>query len=33
VNSFTPEVILLGIYMLLWGALTGYVTVRQIRKS
>ncbi|MDD1612671.1 MAG: hypothetical protein LUQ57_05960 [Methylococcaceae bacterium] len=33
VNSFTPEVILLSIYMLLWGALTGYVTVRQIRKS
>jgi len=33
VNSFTPEVMLLGIYMLLWGALTGYVTARQIRKS
>lgn len=33
VNSFTPEVILLGIYMLLWGALTGYATARQIRKS
>lgn len=33
VNSFTPEVILLSIYMLLWGALTGYATARQIRKS
>jgi hypothetical protein len=33
VNSFTPEVILLSIYMLLWGALTGYVTMRHIRKS
>ncbi|MBL1264205.1 hypothetical protein [Candidatus Methylomicrobium oryzae] len=33
VNSFTPEVILLSIYMLLWGALTGYVTMRYIKKS
>ncbi|MEC4750295.1 hypothetical protein [Methylomicrobium sp. Wu6] len=31
VNSFTPEVILLGIYMLLWGALTGYVAMRLIK--
>ncbi|MGR8952091.1 MAG: hypothetical protein ACU83V_06735 [Gammaproteobacteria bacterium] len=33
VNSFTPEMIMLSVYLLLWGALTGYVTVRQIRKS
>ncbi|MGJ0515253.1 MAG: hypothetical protein ACR65O_05815 [Methylomicrobium sp.] len=33
VKSFTLEVILLSIYMLLWGALTGYVTMRHIRKS
>jgi hypothetical protein len=33
VNSFTPEVILLSIYMLLWGALMGYVTIRHIKKS
>ena len=32
VNSFTPEVILLSMYMLLWGALTGYITMRQIKK-
>jgi hypothetical protein len=32
VNSFTPEVILLSIYMLLWGALMGYVTMRHMRK-
>jgi hypothetical protein len=33
VNSFTPEIILLSIYMLLWGALTGYVTIRHLKKS
>lgn len=33
VDSFTPEVILLSIYILLWGALTGYFTMRQIKKS
>lgn len=33
VNSFTPEVILLSIYMLLWGALTGYATMRHFKKS
>ena len=33
VDSFTPEVLLLSIYMLLWGALTGYLTMRQIKKS
>lgn len=33
VKSFTPEVILLSIYMLLWGALMGYVTMRHIKKS
>jgi hypothetical protein len=31
VNSFTPEVILLSIYMLLWGALTGYVAMHQLK--
>jgi hypothetical protein len=33
VDSFAPEVILLSIYMLLWGALTGYVTIRHFKKS
>ena len=33
VNSFTPEFILLGIYMLIWGALMGYATMRRYKKS
>ncbi|MGJ0485323.1 MAG: hypothetical protein ACR65R_12480 [Methylomicrobium sp.] len=33
VKSFTPEIILLSIYMLLWGALMGYVTARHIKKN
>jgi hypothetical protein len=31
VDSFSPEMMLHSIYMLLWGALTGYVVMRYFK--
>ena len=31
VNSFNFEVMLHGVYMLLWGSLTGYVFMKQLK--
>jgi len=33
VDSFSPELMLHSIYMLLWGALTGYVVMRQHKQN
>jgi len=33
VDSFSPEIMLHSIYMLLWGALTGYVIIRQFKSE
>ncbi len=33
VDSFSPEVMLHSIYMLLWGALMGFVVMRQLKNN
>lgn len=33
VDTFTFQFMILGVYMLLWGALTGYVFMRQAKTS
>jgi hypothetical protein len=33
INSFKPEAMLHSSYMLLWGALTGYVAARQLKNK
>lgn len=33
VDSFNPEMLLHSIYMLLWGAVTGYVVIRQFKAN
>jgi hypothetical protein len=33
VDSFTPEFILHGFYMLFWGSVTGYLTLRAVKKA
>lgn len=31
IDSFTPEVLIVSLFMLLWGALLGYVTMRAFK--
>ncbi|MGR9072075.1 MAG: hypothetical protein ACU833_03305 [Gammaproteobacteria bacterium] len=32
VDSLTPEIFLQGMYMLIWGAVTGYVFMKRLKK-